>query len=175
MKTISSTLAYQGDLLRLRRDKVLLPSGREATREVVEHADAVAIIALDSAGNVLLERQHRQAAGKELLEIPAGGIEPGEAPEAAACREMQEETGFLPQKLKKLGGFYSAPGWATEYLYLFLATNLTPSPLVAEDTDEIKLESTPLSQITRLIREGAIEDTKSIAGLLWYLTIEKSG
>lgn len=171
MKTNGSKTVYQGELLRLRCDEVELPSGHRATREVVEHANAVAIIALYNVGKVFMERQYRQAAGKELLEIPAGGIEAGETPEVAARREMREETGFLPLKLIRLGGFYSAPGWATEYLHLFLATELVPSPLIAEDTDEIKLEAIPLSQLGNLIREGVIEDAKSIAGLLWYLTV----
>ncbi|MCL2149345.1 MAG: NUDIX hydrolase [Dehalococcoidia bacterium] len=173
MKTIGSTIVHQGDIFRLRRDEVVLPSGRKATREVVEHADAVAVVAVDGTGSVLLERQYRHAASKELLEIPAGGIEPGETPEAAICREMQEETGFFPRKLKKIGGFYSAPGWATEYLHLFIATDLVPSPLSAEDTDEIKLETVPISRISQLIVEGVIEDGKSIAGLLWYLMIRE--
>jgi len=171
MKTIGSRVVYDGDILRLRLDEVELPSGCKTAREVAEHADAVAIIALDDAGNVLLERQYRHAAGKEILEIPAGCIEPGESPEDAARREMQEETGFLPQKLKKLGSFYSAPGWATEKLHLFLATDLVPSPLVAEDTDEIKLEAVPISRVSELISEGVIEDAKSIAGLLWCLKL----
>ena len=164
-------MIYQGNVVRLRLDEVELASNRQSSREVVEHADAVAVIALDNNGNVLLEKQYRHAAGKELLEIPAGGIEPGEVPETAARREMQEETGFLPQKLKRLGGFYSAPGWTTEYLHLFLATDLVPSPLIAEDTDEIKLQAAPLDHVSELIKEGFIEDAKSIAGLLWYLGI----
>jgi len=174
VKTTDSKVVYQGGLLRLRCDEIELPSGHKTMREVAEHADAVAIIAIDNAGNVLMERQYRHAAGKELLEIPAGCIEPGETPEAAARREMQEETSFLPQKLKRLGGFYSAPGWATEYLYLFLATDLLPSPLTAEDTDEIKLEAVPLSRILELITEGTVEDAKSIAGLLWCLEALKT-
>lgn len=171
MKTTSSLIVYQGDILRLRRDQVELPSGRETTLEVAEHANAVAIVAIDNLGNVLMERQYRHAAGKNLLEIPAGGIELNETPEMAARREMQEETGFLPQTLQRLGGFYAAPGWATEYLHLFLATDLVPSPLTAEDTCEIELEPVPVHQIMSLIRDGSIEDAKSIAGVLWYLRI----
>ena len=106
----------------------------------MEHNNAIAVVALDREGRLLLERQFRQAAGKELLEIPAGGIEPGEDPADAVRREMQEETGFLPQSVKLLASFYLAPGYSTEYMYLYLATGLTPSRLTAEDTDEIKLE-----------------------------------
>jgi ADP-ribose pyrophosphatase len=87
---------------------------------------------------------------------------------------MQEETGFLPRRVEKMGGFFCAPGWATEYLYLFLATDLIPSRLTAEDTDEIELRAVPPEKIEELIRSGAIEDSKSIAGLLMYLKIYKN-
>jgi len=166
-----STVVYQGNILRLRRDDVVLPSGHKTIREVVEHANAVAVIAVDDSDSVLMVKQYRHAAGKELLEIPAGVIEFNEMPEVAARREMQEETGLLPQTLTRLGGFYAAPGWATEYLHLFLATDLVASPLTAEDTCEIVLENVPVAQIPSLIKEGVIEDAKSIAGLLWYLGI----
>jgi len=123
-----------------------------------------------------LVSQFRQAVGKELLEIPAGGIEPGEDPETAVRRELQEETGYLPRKMKRLGGFYSSPGYCTEYLYLYLATDLAPSQLYAEDTEEIKLVPTPIKEISHLISSGQICDSKSIAGLLTFLKFEmKSG
>jgi len=169
MKTTGSKIVYRGDIMTVRRDEVMTDSGRKTIREVAEHADAIAVIAVDRDGNIILERQYRQAAGKELLEIPAGGIEPGEDPAEAVKREMQEETGLLPRRVQRIGGYYSAPGWATEYLYLFLATDLVPSQLTAEDTDEIKLETVPPGKIAELIMNGAIEDSKSVAGLLMYL------
>jgi ADP-ribose pyrophosphatase len=81
---------------------------------------------------------------------------------------MQEETGYFPGKLESMGGFYSAPGYAAEFLYLFLATELTPARLIAEDTEEIKLLKVPLKEALEMIRTGGIEDAKSIAGLLYY-------
>jgi len=111
---------------------------------------------------------------KELLEIPAGGIDPGEDPVAAVRREMREETGYLPQKVERLGGFYSTPGYGTEYLHLYLATDLIASPLQAEDTESIKLTKVPLSQILNLINSETIRDAKSIAGLLIYLERRKA-
>jgi ADP-ribose pyrophosphatase len=104
--------------------------------------------------------------GEELLEIPAGGIYPDETVEQAVCRELQEETGYFPHQLKKLRGFYSAPGYCTEYLYLYLATELAFSPLQAEDTEDIGLVRVPLADIPHLIASGKICDAKSIAGLL---------
>ena len=131
MKTTRSRTVYRGEVLTVRKDEVTLPSGRSTTREIAEHADAVAVVAVDSQGNIMLEKQFRQAAGKVLLEIPAGAIEPGEDPAEAVRREMQEETGFLPRRVERLGGFYCAPGWATEYLHLYLAADLAPSRLIS--------------------------------------------
>ena len=168
-RTLSSRYIYRGHNIRLRVDEVALPSGRETTREVIEHDGAVVIVAIDEDDNVLLVRQFRHATGKDLLELPAGGIDPGEMPEVTARRELQEETGYIPGNLERLGGFYSAPGYASEYLWLFLATNLTPSRLVADDTEEIKLVKLPLGKAIELIRTGEIQDAKTIAGLLFYL------
>ncbi len=168
-KTLSSQLIYEGRAVRLRIDTVQMPGGRETTREVVEHSDCVAIVALDADNNVLLVRQFREAVGKELLEIPAGGIDPGEDPIAAVHREMQEETGYLPRKVERLGGFYSSPGFCTEYLHLYLATDPVPSQLYAEDTESIRLVPTAITEIPRLIASGNICDAKSIAGLLTFL------
>jgi len=168
-KTLSSRRIYEGRAVKLRVDTVELSDGRETTREVVEHDDCVAIVAVDDKDNILLVKQFRKPVEKELLEIPAGGIDPGETPEDCVRREMREETGFLPQKVQKLGGFYSSPGFCTEYLYLYLATDLVHSPLQAEDTAGISLVRAPLAQIPELIASGAIVDAKSIAGLLLYL------
>jgi ADP-ribose pyrophosphatase len=173
-KTLSSQLIYRGRAVRLHVDTVQMPSGRQTTREVVEHSDCVAIVAIDDDDNVLLVNQYRQAIGKELLEIPAGGIDPGEDAETAVRREMREETGFLPRKVTSLGGFYSSPGFCTEYLHLYLATDFVSSPLHAEDTEIIKLVRVPASQIPGLLSSGQICDAKSIAGLLTYLHYRKS-
>ena len=170
-KTLSSQLVYDGRAVKLRVDTVRMPSGRETRREIVEHRDCVAIVAVDADDNVLLVKQFRKSVEKELLEIPAGGIDPGEDPVTTVRREMQEETGYLPGKVEKLGGFYSSPGFCTEYLHLYLATDLTPSPLYAEDTESIKLVRVPISQIPSLIASGSICDAKSIAGLLTYSSL----
>ncbi|MBI2328072.1 MAG: NUDIX hydrolase [Chloroflexi bacterium] len=172
-QTLSSRLIYEGRTVRLRVDTVQMPGGRETTREIVEHSDCVAIVAIDADDNVLLVNQFREAVGKELLEIPAGGIEPGEDAVAAVLREMQEETGYLPGKVARLGGFYAAPGYCTEYLHLYLATDLTPSQLYAEDTEGIRLVPVPASQIPGLITSGDICDAKSIAGWLTYLEYQE--
>ena len=168
-KTLSSQLIYDGRAIKLRVDTVQMPNGRETTREIVEHSDCIAVVAIDADNNVLLVKQFRKPVEKELLEIPAGGINPDEDPEAAVRRELREETGYLPQKMERLGGFYSAPGYCSEYLHLYLATDFIPSRLFAEDTEEISLVRVPIAQIPSLITSGKICDAKSIAGLLTYL------
>lgn len=173
-ETLSSRKVFEGRALKLRVDSVKLPNGRKTTREIVEHENCVAIVALDDADNILLVKQFRKPVEKDLLEIPAGGIDPGETPEDAVRREMREETGFLPQKVAKLGGFYSSPGFCTEYLHLYLATDLVASPLQAEDSESISLVRVPLGQITGLIASGSICDAKSIAGLLAFLEYQRS-
>ena len=173
-KTLSSQIIYEGSAVKLSVDTVKTASGRQTTREIVEHADCVAIVAVDADDNILLVKQFRKPVEKELLEIPAGGIDAGEDAEAAVIREMREETGFMPQRVEHLGGFYATPGYCTEYLYLYLATDLTPSQLYAEDTEDIKVVRVPLKQIPELITSGRICDAKSIAGLLAFLEYQKA-
>ncbi len=172
-ETLSSRLIYDGRAVKLRVDTVRMAGGRETTREIVEHSDCVAIVAIDADDNILLVNQFRKPVEKELLEIPAGGIEPGEDPVTTVRRELREEAGYLPGKVGRLGGFYSTPGYCTEYLYLYLATELVPSQLYAEDTESITLVRVPISQITSLITSGSICDAKSIAGLLAFLEHQK--
>lgn len=168
-KKLSSQLIYQGKVVSLFVDKVIIPEGRESVREVVQHNECIAVVALDEHENIILERQFRYAVGKILFEIPAGGIEPGEKPIEAVRRELQEEIGYLPGKLERLGGFYSAPGYGTEYVHCYLVTNLKRSQLIAEDTAEIEVLRVPKSEIPNLIASGEICDAKSIAALLTYL------
>ncbi len=168
-ETLSSQMIYDGRVVKLRVDSVRTGNGRQTTREIVEHSDCIAVVVIDKQDNVLLVKQFRKPVEKELLEIPAGGIDPGEGPEEAVSRELREEIGYMPRKVQKLGGFYSAPGYSSEYLYLYLATDLVPSQLIAEDTEEINVVRVPVKEIPDLIASGRICDAKSIAGLLTYL------
>jgi len=165
--------SYQGRAVNLHIDTVEKPGGKITQREVVEHSDCVAVVAVDREDNVVLVRQYRYPVGKFLLEIPAGGINPGEEPLDCVRRELQEEIGCFPQKIDKLGGFYSIPGYGTEYLHCYLATELVPSRLIAEDTEEIEVVRVPVKEIPRLLASGEICDAKSIAGLLTFLTKRK--
>lgn len=169
---LSREAVFSGRAVSLRVDSVRLPGGRETTREIVEHADCVAVVAIDEKNDLVLVRQFRSAVGRKLLEIVAGGIEKGERPEEAAVREMREETGYRPGRLARLGGFYSAPGYSTEYLHLYLASELTSAPLEAEDTPEIEKAVLHREEIPGLIISGVICDAKTIAGLLFYLHLK---
>jgi ADP-ribose pyrophosphatase len=173
-KTLSSELVYKGRVISLRIDTVITTDGRTAKREIVVHNGAVAMVAVDEKDNILLVRQFRTPAGKVLLEVPAGTIEQGEKPDETVPRELQEETGYLPQKVTKLGGFYSAPGFSTEFIHIYLTTNLKPSRLEADDTKEIELIRMPVNEAKKLIDSGTICDAKSVAGILLYMNYLKT-
>jgi ADP-ribose pyrophosphatase len=168
-KLLSREKVFIGRAVSLRIDTIEKKSGEITTREIVEHADCIAVVAVDDEGRIVLVKQFRRPVNKILLEIPAGGVEDGEDPEDCVRRELQEEIGYMPGKLQSLGGFYAAPGYCTEYLHLFLATQLTESRLTAEDTDEIEVVRIPVSEVRDMIDSGQICDAKSIAGLLRYL------
>jgi len=170
-KTLATQQIYQGHAVNMRVDTVEKAGGKKTTRDVAEHSDCIAVVAIDEQDNVLLVRQFRYPVDRFLLEIPAGGIDPGEEPIDSVRRELQEEIGYLPRKIDKLGGFYTTPGYGTEYLHCFLATDLVPGRLVAEDTDDIELVRVSLDEIPQLIASGEICDAKSIASLLMFLFI----
>jgi ADP-ribose pyrophosphatase len=163
---LTTTLIYSGRVVTLNVHTVHLPDGNQAQREIIQHAGAVAIIAVDADQHVLLVRQFRLGANQIMLEIPAGTLEPGEPPESCAARELREETGYRPLHLDYMGGLYAAPGYTTEYVHLFYTNAIEPAPL-AQDADEF-LESTriPLLDALALIDSGAINDSKTVIGLL---------
>jgi len=164
--TLHSERIFDGRVFKLDLLDVRLPDGNQVRREIIRHPGAVAIVAFDRAGDVLLVRQFRSAAGKVLLEIPAGTLNPGEAPLVCAERELQEETGYRPGKLDALGGIYTAPGYTTEFIYLFQASDLSASRLEHDDDEFIEVERRPLAEALALIESGEIADAKSVAGLM---------
>lgn len=166
-RTISSRRAWSGRLISLRVDQVALPSGRHASREIVEHPGAVAMLAWDGE-RIGLVRQWRQAAGAELLEIPAGTMEEGEEPLATAKRELAEELGMSARGWAAGPAFFTAPGFCTEYLSLFLATGLAPAEGQTEPDEEgLSVEWLLLDEALQAIDAGRIRDAKSVAGILW--------
>ena len=166
-----STRIYEGKVVNLRIDAFHLPDGREATMEIVEHVDVVHILPVDDDGNLLLVRQYRAAAGMELLETPAGGIEPGEDIEAAAQRELREETGYRAENFRLLGSVYSSPGFCTEFNHLFLATGLSYDPLEPDADEDISLVPVTLSEAMDMVRTSQIGDAKSAAAILLYKSL----
>ena len=172
--TIESKDIYQGRIIKLRVDTVQLPSGRTTTREIVEHEDAVCVVPIDENNNVLMVRQYRKAAQIHLLEVPAGGVEAGETPDETALRELQEEVSVTSGSLRRLSGFWVSPGWATEFMHAYLATDLTPASLPADDDEYISVERVPLDSIPGLIESGEIQDSKSVASLLLALRVLNS-
>ncbi len=164
---------YEGKIVNLRIDSVLLPNGHQTNFEIVEHENAVVIVPVDADDNVLLVRQYRHAAGESLLEAPAGVIDPDESPDDCAQRELREETGYASRNLRALGGFWSSPGFCTEFMYPYLAKDLGESRLDPDDDEDIEVQRFPVSRIPQLIRLGEIQDAKTIASLLMTLHLFK--
>ncbi|MCA9886337.1 MAG: NUDIX hydrolase [Anaerolineae bacterium] len=165
-KVVGTTCVYDGKLVKVDKLTVQLPDEATALREVVKHPGAVAIVPLDTDMNVLMVRQFRIAAQQQLLEIPAGTLEPNEEPDLAAVREMREETGFRPNNIQHIGGVYPAPGYTTEYIHLYYATDLVEAPLEQDSDEFIDLVRMPLSEAIERVASGEIEDGKTVAGLL---------
>ncbi len=163
---LKSEIVYPGRAFTIRRDTLRLPDGRENSFDIVVHIGSVIILPLDSDGNLLFVRQYRHAAGAELLELPAGTLDPGELPEACARREVREETGMAAGKLEHLGGFFLAPGYSTEYMHVYLATDLRHDPLEADADEFLTMEPFPLSEALAMFERGEIQDAKSIAAIL---------
>ena len=164
--TVESRVEFRGRIIDVRVDKVRLPDGRITTREIAEHGASVCVVPVDAARNVLMVRQYRKPIEDQLLEVPAGGIEPGETPEQAAVRELQEEVGFNAGEIRLLSSFWISPGWCTEYMYAYLATDLVSASLPADYDENIEVVPVPFEDIDRLLQSGEIIDLKSIASLV---------
>lgn len=165
-RTVSTNRAFEGHLINLRVDEVELDDGRHARREVVEHPGAVAMLAWDGR-RLALVRQWRHAAGAELLEIPAGTMNPGEEPPATAARELREETSLGAAAWEAGPRFFTAPGFCTEVIQLFLATELHDLPGTSDPDEQIELVWLSLADALAAIDSGAVTDAKSIAGIYW--------
>jgi ADP-ribose pyrophosphatase len=163
---IKSEPLLQGRVFKIRRDFVKTPDGRETKFDIVEHGGSVVIIPLDHEGNLLFVRQYRHAAGTDLLELPAGTRDHDEPFEQCAAREIREETGMEAGSLKKVGEFYLAPGYSTEFMGVFLATDLKHNPLQADEDEFLSVERIPVKEVMAMVERGEIPDAKSLAALL---------
>ena len=165
-RTIAVERELAGRRVTLRLERVVLEDGTETLRDVVQHPNSVVIVPLEDDGSVVMVRQYRKAAGRDLLEFPAGVMEDDASPLAAARRELREETGLDAANIIELGNFFAAPGSMTERLYSFLATGLFANPLAPDDDERITLERMPFAEAVRRARSGELNDAKTLASLL---------
>lgn len=164
-KKLESELIFDGRVLTVRKDKVLLPNGNTSTREVAYHKGAVAVVPLTKDGEVILVSQYRYAFEKEILEIPAGKLDyTGEVPLDACIRELKEETGYTAGKIIPLGSYLASPGCLSERVYLFLAMDLVEGETCPDEDEFLNIIKMPLDEFTNMIMSGEIEDGKTIAG-----------
>lgn len=157
---------YRGRIVHLTVEDVTLPNGHQTPLEIVRHPGAAAIATFDANGDVTLLRQYRHAAGGWLWEVPAGKLDPGEAPETCAARELREEAGLIAGHLEHLGSIVTCPGFCDETIHLYLATDLTsvPPELGADEVIDT-VETVPLHRALEMVRSGEIRDAKTIAAL----------
>jgi ADP-ribose pyrophosphatase len=163
---IKSEILLKGRVFCIRRDYLKTPDGRETKYEIIEHGGSVILIPVDEEGNILFVRQYRHAAGKDLLELPAGTRDGDEPFEECAAREIREETGMQAGKLEKMGEFYLAPGYSTEFMVVYLATELRHNPLEADADEFLSVEKVPVKKAVELAERGEVPDAKSLAALL---------
>ncbi len=165
-KTLEVETIYEGRMINLNVHKVMLPNNNTAYREIVVHPGAVAILPIDKDGRILFVKQFRKAVEEELLEIPAGKIEPGEDPEKCALRELEEETGFLASQLLFMNKIYTSPGFSNEVIYIYLAKDLITGKRNLDDDEFIDLYKLDLAEALNLIKLGKIKDAKTITAIL---------
>lgn len=170
-KKLSEQYYFEGRIMKARVDEVELPGGGRATREVCEHLGGVGILPIDADGQVLLVRQFRYPFGELLLEIPAGKLDPGEAPEQCAARELKEECGVTAGKLTSLGTLYPTPAYVDEVIHMFLAEELSPAVQHLDDGEFLEVEKLPLETLVEQVLSGEVKDSKTQAALLktWIL------
>jgi ADP-ribose pyrophosphatase len=165
--TEKSAVVFNGRVFELVQEQVRYPDGRLAEVDLIRHAGAVAMLPIDSDGQLVFIRQYRHAVGGMLLEIPAGRLEAGEDPEACAQRELQEEIGMAAGWLRPLGGFYPVAGYSDEYLHIFLAGDLEASQLPGDADELIELERLSPSTALSMAARGEIQDAKTLIALFW--------
>lgn len=168
-KKISGEVIYNGKIIRLEKDKVLCPNGKESYREVVRHNGGSAILCVTKNEEVLLIKQFRYPYDTVLYEIPAGKLELGEDPYDAAIREFEEETGNKTDKLEFLGKIYPTCGYVSEILYLYLATDFKQTQTHFDEDEFIETEIIPISKVKEMILSGEIVDAKTICAISYYL------
>jgi len=164
-KLIESKNVFSGKVIKVWRERVEYPDGREVSIELLKHPGSIAILSLDDDGKIWFVRQYRHPSGGLLLELPAGTLEPDEAPEVTALREIREEIGMAASVLTPVGGFYLAPGYSTEFMHLYLATGLSPDPLTQDEGEFIQVEKYSIKDVYQMLDRGEFADVKTVAFL----------
>lgn len=167
-ETLSEESIFQGRIVHLKKLSVRLSNGKTSTREVIDHPGAVAVLAEPKAGSVILVKQYRKACERELWEIPAGKLEPGEIPERAAIRELAEETGYRADRLVPVYQFFTSPGFANEKLYVYYATDLLEGNMQLDEDEFLDVHLLTKDEVLKMMEEGQIEDAKTLVALLWW-------
>lgn len=162
--TTRENVIYEGKILTLKVHDVIA-NGHEAKREIVHKGGAVAIVPVREDGTVIMVRQYRLAVEEELLEIPAGLMDPGEEPLQTAMRELKEETGYSAEKWTHMTEFYPTAGFCNEYVHIFLAEGLTPGETCFDETENLEIEEYSLAELLNMIKTGEIHDGKTVAGI----------
>ncbi len=163
---IRSEVLLQGRAFKIRRDTLKTPDGRETNYEIIEHGGSVVIVPIDDEGNLLFVRQYRHATGLDLLELPAGTRDGEEPHEECAAREIREETGMQAGNLQRVGDFYLAPGYSSEFMAVFVATDLKHNPLPGDDDEYLQVEKVPVNEADAVFARGDVPDAKSMAAWL---------
>lgn len=162
---LGTEILLKGRAFTIRRDTLKTPDDRETKFDIIEHGGSVVIVPVDNDGNLLFVRQYRHAANMDLLELPAGTLEEGEDPAVCAAREVREETGFAADKIEKIGDFYLAPGYSTEFMHVYLASHLRYDPLEADEDEFLQVKKMPVKTAMQLAKSGKMPDAKSLAAL----------
>ncbi len=165
-KTLEQRQIYKGKVVDLRLETVQLPNGRNTELEIIRHPGAAAMVPLTDSGEVLLVRQYRHATGSWLLEVPAGKLDPGEAPEVCAAREMEEEVGYSPGELVPLGWIWTTPGFTNEKIWMYLGRDLVEGRQALEGDEVLSVETLALAEAVAKVHGGEICDGKSVCALL---------
>lgn len=167
-KQLESKIVFQGNVIKVRLDKVELPDHTAATREVFEHPGGCAILALDFDDKIFFVKQYRYPLGQVITELPAGKIDANEQPFSTAKRELEEEIGYQAKSWRSLGIIYPSPGYLQEVLHLYLATDLTKTKQDLDEGEFLIVEKYSLEKAVQMIASGEISDAKTIVALLKY-------
>ncbi|WP_378955553.1 NUDIX hydrolase [Pelosinus sp. sgz500959] len=165
-KKLASEKVFEGNLLTVYCDKIQLPNGKEASREFIRHPGAIAVVPITNDGKIVLVRQYRYPTGKIMLEIPAGKLDKGELPDDCVLRELEEETGYVAQRIRKLSSIYTTPGFTDEVIHLYLADQLTLAKQCPDEDEFLDVEVYTKEEIKDMIAKGIINDGKSMLALL---------